>query len=321
MTQMTLVFSDTFLEPGEPRDDSCDPWDADRLALVMDAIRTAHPGLPVLEPRSATDAELELVHRPEYIQAIRDYSAGVRSRADDGYRLVGPSTTIASNTFELAALGSGAVISAVDAVLDGRCQRAAVIARPGDHHAYTARGEGFCIFNHSAVGARYAQKQRGLERILIVDWDVHHGNGTQSIFNADPTVCTLSIHGYGGIYPRSGAAEEKGSGPGRGYTINIPVEPRTGDGPFLRAFRQGLRRVPFAPDLVLLVAGFDGHRDDPVGNLRLTDAVYPELTRLVCEYAQERAGGRLVSTLAGGYNRETLGRLAASHVGALLSSA
>jgi acetoin utilization deacetylase AcuC-like enzyme len=249
---------------------------------------------------------------------IEDYSSGAQSRGDD-FRYVNADTSIASNTFELAALGAGAVFTGIDAVVKGSVRNAAVLVRPGDHHAYPERGEGFCIFNHTAVGARYAQQQLGLERVMIIDWDLHHGNGTQAIFYSDPTVFTFSSHAYGGIYPRTGHETEQGAGTGRGTTRNVPLPIGTRDRPYLTAFCKALRSVRFEPDLVLLVAGFDGHLEDPMHGLRLTEAAFPILTHEVMEFAERTCGGRLVSVLAGGYNPATMGGLISSHVADLAS--
>ncbi len=301
-----LVFSDRFLDEGVPRDDAPDPFRGERLVRMLDSIEALGLELPIVEPRPATDPEIAMVHTPEYIERIRGYSDGTILR-DDDFRWVSAETAIASNTYELAALGCGAVITAVDAVLEGRAKNAIVMARPGDHHAYPARGEGFCIFNHTAVGARYAQGEHGLRKVMIVDWDVHHGNGTQAIFTSDPAVFTLSIHSFGSIYPRKGAATERGTGLGQGTVLNIPMDPGTEDKEFLRSFERGLRGVRFQPELVLVVAGFDAHRADPLGDLRLSERAFPELTRMTLEYADRVCGGMLVSVLGGGYNLETIG--------------
>jgi acetoin utilization deacetylase AcuC-like enzyme len=317
-----IVFSERFLEPGQLRGDPLQPnpsgWQ--RIEAVWDAIQAAStlPNVVHLAPRAATVDELEMVHTADYIRRVREYSDGAPERGDD-FRYVNADTVIASNTYELASLAAGGVFTAIDAVQDGTVGNAIVIARPGDHHAYPARGEGFCIFNHTALGARYLQRRHGVERVLIVDWDVHHGNGTQAIFYSDPTVFTYSIHSYGTIYPRSGHASERGAGMGQGTTLNVTVDARTRDRAYLEAFRRGLKSIRFVPDFVLIVAGFDGHRDDPLGNLDLSDRVFPELTHLVKGYAERTCGGRLVSILAGGYNLETIGALALGHLAALRS--
>jgi acetoin utilization deacetylase AcuC-like enzyme len=261
----------------------------------------------------ASEDELLTVHTADYVRIIREYASGARERGDD-FRYVNADTSIASNTYELASLAAGAMFAGIDAVLDGTVHNAIVLARPGDHHAYPERGEGFCIFNHTALAARYAQRQLGLERVMIIDWDLHHGNGTQAIFYSDPTVFTFSSHAYGAIYPRSGHETERGAGAGRGTTLNVPLPVGTRDRQYLEAFRKALRSVRFAPELVLLVAGFDGHEEDPMHGLRLSDAAFPILTQEVMDFAERACGGRLVSLVAGGYNAATIGRLVGRHV-------
>jgi acetoin utilization deacetylase AcuC-like enzyme len=285
---------------------------------VFGALDDAGLELLRLDTRPATREELELVHSPDYIDAIRAYSDGSRLRGDD-YRLVSAETYLASNTYDLAALACGAVCTASDAVMDGRAHNAFVIARPGDHHAYPSRGEGLCIFNHTAVAARYLQHVHGVERVTIIDIDVHHGNGTQAIFTSDPSVFTFSIHSFGSIYPRKGAATERGTGAGQGTVLNVPLEAGTNDRAYLQALAKGLRSIRLPADVILLVAGFDAHAEDPVGNLRLSDAALEEVTQMVLEYADRVCNGRLVSVLAGGYNPDTIGRLVVAHVAGLIS--
>lgn len=308
-TATALVSNVRFLDPGAPRDDVTDPWTSDRHRAILAALTDPPlPGVMPLESSAAGRDALLLVHTSSYIDAVEAYSAGCRSREHDGYRMMSPNVAVASNTFELASLAAGAACTAAELVLRGEVRNALVHARPGDHHAGPALGEAFCVFNSGAIAARYAQAGLGVSRVLIVDWDVHHCNGTQAIFTADPTVVTLSLHGASGLYPRTGDANERGTGAGRGYTINCPLEARSGDGPALRALHKGLGRVPFDPDLVILIAGFDGHRDDPVGNLWIADEGFQAMTEAVLEYADGACRGRVVSILAGGYDREVICR-------------
>jgi len=309
-----------FAEPGVPRDEIQDPWGGERMSTTWRALEASGFPYRVVQPRLAGRDIIELVHAPEYIDTVREYASGERARGDD-FRVVHADTAIRSNSFHLATLAVGATCAAVDEVVSGRARNAFVHARPGDHHAYGQRGCGFCLFNHTAVAARYAQAQHGLRRVLIVDWDVHHGNGTQAIFYSDPTVYYYSIHQFGAFYPNTGHETERGAGPGQGTTLNVNVPAGTMDHVFLREFRRGLASIRYEPELVILTAGFDGHRDDPVGGLHLTDAIYPELTRLTMEYADAHCGGRLVTYLAGGYNPETYAGLALKHVGALTGGA
>ncbi len=307
------VWSERFMEVGEPRSEGQDPWAPQRIGIIRDAIAGASLPLQMVEPREATEDELLMVHTQKYVDVIREYSSGDELRGDD-FRYVNADTTITSNTYELASLAAGAVFTGIDVVMEQRARNAVLLLRPGDHHAYPERGEGFCIFNHTALGARYAQRQYGLERVMIIDWDLHHGNGTQAIFYSDPSVFTFSSHAYGAIYPRTGHETERGAGTARGTTLNVPFPAGTRDRTYLAAFSKALRSVRFKPDLVLLVAGFDGHEEDPMHGLRLSDAAFPVLTREVMEFAERTCGGRLVSVLAGGYNLDTVGRLMSGHV-------
>jgi acetoin utilization deacetylase AcuC-like enzyme len=207
----------------------------------------------------------------------------------------------------------------VDAVATGEANSVFVACRPPGHHATVGRAMGFCLFNNIAIAARYAQASYPeIKKILIVDFDVHHGNGTQEIFYQDPSVFYYSLHQYP-WYPGTGASSERGAGEGAGYTLNVPVRAATPATEYMRMFEHGLEAVmkDFAPDLVLVSAGFDAHVADPLGHLMLTDADYARITERLKEAARSSAAGRLVSCLEGGYNLSTLGATVRAHVGAL----
>ncbi|HYM12699.1 MAG TPA: histone deacetylase, partial [Bryobacterales bacterium] len=213
----------------------------------------------------------------------------------------------------------GGVLNAVDAVMAGQARNAFCVVRPPGHHARPDQGMGFCVFNNVAIAARHAQHQHGVERVLIADWDVHHGNGTQDIFYSDGSVLFFSTHQHP-WYPGTGRAEETGMGKGKGATINCPFPAGSGRREILGAFREKL--VPaaeaFKPGLVLLSAGFDSRLGDPLGLFTLNDEDFAELTKLMLELAAKHAGGRLVSVLEGGYNLSGLASAATAHVKALL---
>ena len=200
-------------------------------------------------------------------------------------------------------------MAAVDAVMGGQVDTAFCAVRPPGHHAERDRAMGFCFFNNVALGALYLLENFGLERVAIVDWDVHHGNGTQHLFEADPRVFYLSLHEDPQFcYPGTGYAREEGKGPGKGFTLNLPLPPRSGDEEYLEALNNvALPRLrQFAPQFVLVSAGFDAHSKDQLAHINLTSSAYRQMGRLVLDLARETAGGRLIIVLEGGYNLEVL---------------
>jgi acetoin utilization deacetylase AcuC-like enzyme len=265
-----------------------------------------------LPSRSATFEELRLCHNEEYLRtAQRDVEAGY-------LHLTTGDTDITPNSWELALLAAGGVLNAVDTVVEAKTRNAFCAVRPPGHHATPSRGMGFCLVNNIAIGARYAQKKHGIERVLIVDWDVHHGNGTQDIFYSDPTVFFFSTHQWP-LYPGTGRADETGAGAAKGCTMNFPFPAGSGRKEILGAVEKSL--VPaakhFRPDLIMISAGFDSRIDDLLGRFTLTDNDFADLTRAVMEIAAEHARGRVVSVLEGGYNLSGLASAAAAHVKAL----
>ena len=268
-----------------------------------------------VDARAATEEELLLCHTREYLStAKRDVESG-RPYLSTG------DTDITPNSWEVAARAAGGVLNAVDAVVSGKARNAFCAVRPPGHHATRNRGMGFCLFNNVAVAARHAQRKHGLERVLIVDWDVHHGNGTQDIFYSDPSVFFFSTHQWP-LYPGTGRADETGEGAGRGTTMNHPFPAGAGRAEILGALQDSLLPAAkrFQPDLVLISAGFDSRAGDPLGRFTLTDRDFADLTRAAMEIADRYAGGRVVSVLEGGYNPEGLARAAAAHVEALLEN-
>ena len=268
-----------------------------------------------VDARAATEEELLLCHTREYLStAKRDVESG-RPYLSTG------DTDITPNSWEVAARAAGGVLNAVDAVVSGKARNAFCAVRPPGHHATRNRGMGFCLFNNVAVAARHAQRKHGLERVLIVDWDVHHGNGTQDIFYSDPSVFFFSTHQWP-LYPGTGRADETGEGAGRGTTMNHPFPAGAGRAEILGAVQDSLLPAAkrFKPDLVLISAGFDSRAGDPLGRFTLTDRDFADLTRVAMEIADRYAGGRVVSVLEGGYNPEGLARAAAAHVEALLEN-
>jgi acetoin utilization deacetylase AcuC-like enzyme len=267
-----------------------------------------------ITPRPATDEDILRCHSPDYLRIVNE------DVAEGLHRLSTGDTAISARSLEIARLAAGGLLAAVDEVLAGRVRNAFAVVRPPGHHATPTKGMGFCLFNNVAIAARYAQKKYGVGRVLIADWDVHHGNGTQDIFYEDGTVLFFDTHQHP-LYPGTGGATETGGGAGRGLTINCPFPAGSGHNEIVAAFRE--RLVPaaqaFRPDLVLVSAGFDSRIDDPLGGFTLTDDDFAELTGIVKEIAEKHCGGRLVSTLEGGYNLAGLALAAASHVRALMA--
>jgi acetoin utilization deacetylase AcuC-like enzyme len=249
-----------------------------------------------LKPRPATVDEVLRFHTAEYVESIREMSAGRGGDAGDG-------APFSAGGYEVALLAAGGTITAVDAVLDGRVQNAYALVRPPGHHAEANIGRGFCIFGNVAIAVMHARTARGVGRVATVDWDVHHGNGTQKAFYDNPEVLTISLH-QDRWYPReSGALEERGEGPGEGYNINVPLPPGSGHGAYLAAIERVV--VPalraFRPDLIVVPSGFDGSIYDPLGRMMCYSETYRLMTRHLMAAADELCGGRLVLSHEGGY--------------------
>lgn len=257
----------------------------------------------------ASDQDLELVHDPSYVELVREQAASGADVLSTG------DTPLSRRSFEAARAAAGCGVSAVDAVLARRCRAAFCAVRPPGHHASARVGMGFGIFNTIAIAARHARQRHGVERILIVDWDVHHGNGTQATFWSDGGVLFFDTHQHP-WYPGTGDASETGEGRGDGLIMNRPLPAGTTGGTVLALYDETLRRAAdrFRPQLVLVSAGFDSRIDDPLGRFRLTDADFAAMTERILDIADRHAGGRCVSVLEGGYNLAGLADAARAHV-------
>ncbi|MBV9082553.1 MAG: histone deacetylase [Acidobacteriaceae bacterium] len=266
-----------------------------------------------LASRSATDDEVALVHSRDYIALVEREVAIGRRQLSTG------DTDVCSDSVIAARSAAGCVLAAVDAVFSGPVANAFCVVRPPGQHASARRGMGFCLFNNIAIGARYAQTAFNAERVLIADWDVHHGNGTQDIFYAAGSVLFFSTH-QSPWYPGTGDASETGEGAGAGLTINCPFPAGSGRAEILGAFRKQLLPAArsFRPDLIMISAGFDSRTGDPLGLFTLIDDDFHELTVMMMDLAGELCGGRVVSVLEGGYSLEGLARASEAHVRALL---
>ena len=290
------------------------PESADRYQVLGDALVPAAENLGAtrIQRREINQAELLRCHTAEYLHIVKtDIAEGAdQLRTGD--------TQISRDSGLAAAAAVGAGLAAVDQVMRGELQRAFVAARPPGHHATPDRGMGFCIYNTIALMARHAIATHPCRRVLIIDWDVHHGNGTQDCFYEDGDVFFFSSH-QRGIYPGTGAKDETGAGPGAGTTMNLPLPAGTGVKPILDAIRGPVaaKMKKFKPDLVLISAGFDSRIDDPLGDFKLTDDDFADLTRAICAIAGKHAQGRVISVLEGGYNPAGLASASLAHFKAM----
>jgi acetoin utilization deacetylase AcuC-like enzyme len=274
------------------------PETPQRLASIYEMLENPDMAWKFLgiDARLATREELERVHQPAYIDTIA-------ATAGQTIFMLDPDTVATAETYDVARLAAGGVINAIDSVVSGETDNAFALVRPPGHHAQKATAAGFCIFNNIAIGARHALARHGLKRILIVDWDLHHGNGTQEAFYEDPQVLYFSTHQSPG-YPGTGSLSEMGRGPGLGYTINCPLKAGADDATYARVFRDILSPVvlSFRPEIILVSAGFDPYIGDPLGEMRVTPEGFACLARILLDLAEECCGGRLVAILEGGYN-------------------
>ncbi len=280
------------------------PERPERVAAVVEALEA--DGLAVCGPPTPERAlgSLALVHDPAYVERFREAASLGPAEPDRPFTLFdSPDNPMSRSTFDVSVRTAGLLLSAVDDVVAGRARRGFVVTRPPGHHARASEAMGFCFLNAVAVAARDAQRRHGVGRVLVADFDVHHGNGTQETFWEDGSVAYLSVHRYP-FYPGTGGRDETGSGRGLGRTVNVPLPAGAGDEAYAGGFEAALERLLrlFRPDLVLVSAGFDAHHRDPLGGMRVSAEGYARLTRALAEAADTFAGGRLVSVLEGGYD-------------------
>ena len=282
-----------------------------RLTAIVERLRAdIWPELVQIEPSPADVKQVLAVHDEAYVERVRRVCEAGGGLLDTG------DTTACAETHRVALLAAGGVLNAVEAVAGGAVGNAFCAVRPPGHHAVREGAMGFCVFNNVAIAARHLQRHCGLEKILIVDWDVHHGNGTEAAFYDDPSVLFFSIHRHPYFYPGTGEPQRCGSGAGEGFNINVAMEFGTSNDTWVSAFRE--RLVPaaeaFDPDFILISAGFDAHESDPLGGINVTTEGFAELTRTVLDLADRCCGGRVVSVLEGGYDLTGLGLCAEAHV-------
>lgn len=309
-----LVYDEQYLKhrPGE--------WHPERPAR-LEAImqRLADTGLLeellLIRPYPAPLPWVERLHDPAYIKRFQE-------ACRKGYAIFGvPDCGICPDSYDVALLAVGGVFAAIENVMEGRVHHAFCAVRPPGHHAERAKALGFCFFNNVALGAVYLLEHFGLQRVAIIDWDVHHGNGTQHLLETDPRVFYVSLHqDPHTCYPGTGFRTETGKGKGRGFTLNLPLPPGSGDQEYLKALEsEALPRLrDYRPQFVLISAGFDAHADDPLAHQNLSREAYRQMGRLLLELAKESADGRLISVLEGGYNLTALADCVEDHLKLLL---
>ena len=288
------------------------PERADRVQSILAHLHAIDAKeLHYREAPKATTEQLSRTHPPHYIKSILDEIPG------SGLTHLDPDTTLSEGSDKAALRAAGAVCAAIDAVVKGPITRAFCVTRPPGHHAEPDQAMGFCLFNNVAIAAAHARHKHGIQRLALVDFDVHHGNGTQKIFETDANTLFISSHEMP-LFPGTGAQSETGSG----NIVNIPLAPRTDSSVFRKKWEQhGLPRLrSFAPDLIFISAGFDGHKDDPLASLQLAPEDYGWLTREIVTIAIASAEGRIISTLEGGYDLEALRESCAAHVHAMTGS-
>ncbi len=290
---------------------------ADRLRAVTARLRSSGlwQRLQHLLIDQAEEEQILRVHSSEHLRYVREAVRGGSWILDEG------DTHASKESYEVAMLAAGGVIAGVDAVMGGILRNVFCAVRPPGHHAEQNKVMGFCLFNNIAVGARYAQAAYGVKKVAIVDWDVHHGNGTQEIFYHDKSVLFISLHQFP-LWPGTGTREERGAGEGLEYTVNVPLPPESGEEAYVDAFRRDVlpNLDAFRPELIMISAGFDAHRDDPLAQMRLTESSYGVLTGMMTQAAETYCQGRIVSVLEGGYNLEALAGSVEAHLEMLLKA-
>jgi len=296
MNRTGVVKDDRYLEhmmdPGHPES-------PERLRVIYKMLE--EPDMKSLfewvKPRPATREELEMIHSPAYIDLVASTAGKPCYRLD-------MDTSTCAKSYEAALWAAGGLLELIKAVMEGKLNNGFALVRPPGHHAEQDRAMGFCLFNNVAIGAQYALRNYSLQRVLIVDWDVHHGNGTQNSFYEDPKALYFSTHRYGFFYPGTGAATEAGTGKGVGFNVNVPLSTGASDAEYGIIFEKILKPIAFEyqPQLILVSAGFDVHYDDPLGGMEVTEKGFSRMTQILMEIAETTAQGKLVITLEGGYD-------------------
>ncbi len=289
-----------------------------RLARIADELTrlTLHEQCHIMAPERIKPEIVLRTHTDAYVRRLTDACKNGEPYIDT------PDSAICRETFNIASLAAGSVLGAVDAVMSKEIANAFCAVRPPGHHAERDRSMGFCMFANVAIAVDHLRHEHGIDRVLILDFDVHHGNGTQHILEEDPTAMFISIHGHPDfLYPGTGYAEERGRGAGDGSTLNVPMQPHSNDGDYRVAFDKHIRKVldKFEPEFVLVSAGFDAHRSDPLATLDLATESFGWMTDLLLDCADQHCSGRLVSVLEGGYDLHALAESVALHLERLIA--
>ena len=306
-----IIYDDIYLKHDTGPDH---PENSARIINTIEHLRSANcwQKLDIKKPRAATEAEVSAIHSTSQIEQIAEIA-----RSGGGY--LDPDTYVSSDSYEAALNAAGAPLTAIDLIMDKKVDNAFCLVRPPGHHATPEKGMGFCLFNNVAIAAKYIQSRYSLDRIVIIDWDVHHGNGTQDAFYDDPSVMYFSMHRYP-FYPGTGAEEETGKDSGSGFTINIPLSYNTEPQEYLKFFEDILEKriKPFKPQFILISSGFDAYRLDPISGLSLEASDYNKLTKLTQNIAKDCCDGRIVSCLEGGYHLLDLPKCIEEHLNGLM---
>ena len=283
----------------------------ERVTSILEQLKLTNllDSLTEIQPETPSRLIPELVHVPEYVDRVEQSCIKGHPYIDT------VDNPICNNSYEVALLATSAVTIGVDWIFSHKIKNAMAIVRPPGHHAEKERAMGFCLFNNVSIAARYAQKEHSVEKVLIIDFDVHHGNGTQHIFEEDSTVLYVSLHRYT-FYPGTGSKDETGRGRGLGMTINYPLDANTGDDNYLDIVNHSLsdKVLKFQPDFIILSSGFDAHEMDPLGGMNVTTQGFGTMTEIFVKLAEECCGGRLLSVLEGGYNLKALAESVEIHL-------
>ncbi len=306
MPNLAILYDEVFLFHKPP---FTHPENPARLEAILNKLKQENflDKVSLLRPKSASEEEVLLVHTKDHLEFIRSSIKENRLMLDED-------TYVVKNSWQAALTAAGSLIDAVGLVANKKYRNVFCLARPPGHHAESSRPMGFCLYNNVAIGAKYAIKKYQLDRITIIDWDVHHGNGTQEIFYESPEVYYFSLHQFP-LYPGTGRENERGLNKGMNYTLNFPLPPNTEGDTYIKIFNEKIipELISYKPQMIILSAGFDAHKDDPLANMLLADSDYAEMTRIILQFASAE-NIPIISALEGGYNLDALANSVYEHL-------